>query len=450
MPQTQIACPRCRQPIAANVEQLFDVTSDPQAKQRLLGGVSNHARCPFCGYEGALATPIVYHDSDKELLLTYFPAELGLPVNEQEKMIGPMITQVTNKLPPEKRKGYLLRPQSFLTFQRMIERILGADGITPDMLNEQQKRVNLIQRLMQITTPEVRAEVIQQEQASLDEMFFALFSRLMESAKASAQQPVIQQMSVLQKELMEQTEFGRQLQSQMIEIEAAVKSLQEAGQQLTREKLLEIFTAAPTEARIKALVSLVRNGLDYEFFQILTGRLEQASGEEKSKLEALRENILEFTNEIDKAMEAQMKQADRMIENLLAASNTQEATAQNIDKFNDLTVQVLESKLQEANRKQDTARLQKLQQIVAVLQQASAPPELEFIQSLLDVPADQLEQALAANAEAITPELSSTLASLMTQVESQPDAPDKKEILEKLELIYREVLKLGMQKSMKQ
>ena len=41
MPQTQIACPRCRQMIAANVEQLFDVTQDPQAKQRLLGGVSN-------------------------------------------------------------------------------------------------------------------------------------------------------------------------------------------------------------------------------------------------------------------------------------------------------------------------------------------------------------------------------------------------------------------------
>ena len=28
MPQTQIACPRCKQMITANVEQLFDVTSD--------------------------------------------------------------------------------------------------------------------------------------------------------------------------------------------------------------------------------------------------------------------------------------------------------------------------------------------------------------------------------------------------------------------------------------
>ena len=65
MPQQQIACPQCKQPIVVNIEQLFDVTSDPGAKQRLLGGVSNVARCQACGYEGPLATPIVYHDNEK-------------------------------------------------------------------------------------------------------------------------------------------------------------------------------------------------------------------------------------------------------------------------------------------------------------------------------------------------------------------------------------------------
>ena len=130
MPQTQIACPRCKQLITANVEQLFDVTSDPGAKQRLLGGVSNMARCPHCGYEGRLATPIVYHDADKELLLTYFPPELGLPINEQERLIGPMITQITNRLPSEKRKAYLFKPIANLTFESMMETILGKDGVT--------------------------------------------------------------------------------------------------------------------------------------------------------------------------------------------------------------------------------------------------------------------------------------------------------------------------------
>src|SRR5574342_544139 len=162
MPQTQIACPRCRQQLPANVEQLFDVTQDPQAKQRLLGGVSNMARCPYCGYQGRLATPIVYHDNDKELLLTFFPPELSMPLNEQERIIGPLIKQITDRLPPEKRKAYLLSPTANLTFESMVQVILGKDGVTPEMLKEQQDRVALIERLLQASSNDVRSELIKQ------------------------------------------------------------------------------------------------------------------------------------------------------------------------------------------------------------------------------------------------------------------------------------------------
>src|SRR5512133_629685 len=164
MPQTQIACPRCRQMITANVEQLFDVTQDPQAKQRLLGGVSNMARCPYCGYQGRLATPIVYHDNDKELLLTFFPPELGLPLNEQEKVIGPLIKQVMDRLPPEKRKGYLLKPQANFTYESMLETILNKDGISSEMIKAQQERVTLIEKLIQMTSPDARLELIRQNE----------------------------------------------------------------------------------------------------------------------------------------------------------------------------------------------------------------------------------------------------------------------------------------------
>ncbi|MCF6277753.1 MAG: CpXC domain-containing protein, partial [Anaerolineales bacterium] len=175
MPQQQIACPQCKQPVMVNVEQLFDVTSDPGAKQRLLGGVSNFARCQVCHYEGPLATPIIYHDADKELLLTYFPPELAIPVNEQERIVGPLITQITNKLPPEKRKGYLLNPQTFFTYQSMMERILGADGITPEMIKAQQERVTLIEKLLSAKGDDVRQEIVKQDPALFYAQFFALF-----------------------------------------------------------------------------------------------------------------------------------------------------------------------------------------------------------------------------------------------------------------------------------
>src|SRR5512146_161025 len=300
MPQTQIACPRCHQPITANIEQLFDVTQDPQAKQRLLGGISNVARCPHSGYQGRLATPIVTHDNDKELLLTYFPPELSTPLNEQERLIGPLIKQVTDRLPPEKRKAYLLKPVANLTYESMIQTILEKDGITPEMLKEQQERVQLIERLLQASSPDVRSEIIKQNTKLFDEQFFALFSRLAQSAAGSGQEPVARAMVDIQSQLLEETEVGRGLKESVGELEAATKALQEAGQGLTREKLLDIVLQSPSDARLRAYASLARGGMDYQFFQMLSGRIEKASSDEKARLESIRGKLLDFTNEMDK------------------------------------------------------------------------------------------------------------------------------------------------------
>lgn len=451
MPQSQISCPRCRQMIPAQVEQLFDVTAEPAAKQRLLGRVSNYARCQFCGFEGPLSTPIVYHDNEKELLLTFFPSELGLPVNEQEKLVGPLISKVMDRLPAEKRKGYLLRPQSFLTYQSMIERILEADGVTKEMLDSQQKRIDLIQHLLQTTTPEVRADMIKENAALLDEAFFGLFNRLVEAAMQSGQQPTAEAMSSLQEELLEGSEYGRQLKEQFEEIQAAVKTLQDVGEGLTREKLLEIFISAPSDARLKALVSMTRNGLDYSFFQVLTERIDKATPDERVVLEALREKLLDLTNQMDKALEAQMKAADEFIEQILTAPDISQVVTQNLEQFNNEAIaQVLESKMREATQNQDNQRLQKIQQIVMVLQQASTPPELELVQALVDAPDEAaMEKMLAENEAMISDELGGMIGSLMTQMEQQqPANPEAAALLSRLELVYRMVVKYQMKKNM--
>ncbi len=251
--KTQISCPQCRQPIVAIVEQLFDITSDPGAKQRLLGGVSNYAVCRACGFNGHLATPIVYHDNAKELLLTYFPPELSLPVNEQERIVGPMITQVTNKLPPEKRKGYLLRPQSFLTYQSLMERILGADGITPEMIQNQQKRITLVERLLSATSSEARSVILMEQAALIDAEFFTIFNRLVEGAGASGQEQASRQVDEIQKQLLAETEYGRSIAAQSSEIQEAVKTLQAVGKDLDRDKLMQIIIDAPNETAPQCL-----------------------------------------------------------------------------------------------------------------------------------------------------------------------------------------------------
>jgi hypothetical protein len=450
MPQTQIACPRCKQMIAANVEQLFDVTADPGAKQRLLGGVSNIARCPYCGYEGRLATPIVYHDSDKELLLTYFPPELGMPLNEQERLIGPMITQVTNRLPADKRKAYLFKPIPNLTYESMVETILGKDGITPEMIKVQQERLSLIDRLLQTPKAEVRSEIIKQNAKLFDEQFFALFSRLLQAGGASGQEQLAKQMADLQKQLLTETEYGRQLQASVGELEAAAKTLQEAGQNLTREKLLDFMIKAPNEARLKAYVSLARNGMDYVFFQNLTEMIDKASSESKTKLESLREKLLDLVNDIDKQLEARYKQAQELVDKILAQEDVAKATQANLESFTQDAVDVVQSSLRQASEKNDYVRMGKLQKMLEILQAASAPPpEVAFIEKLLDAPdQDGIEKMLTANENMVNDTFIETLNGLVAQVDNQAGQgnSEAKALGQKMELVYKTALKFSMKK----
>jgi hypothetical protein len=452
MPQTQIACPNCRRMIPANVEQLFDVTADPQAKQRLLSGASNVAHCPHCGYEGRLATPVVYHDNSKELLLTFFPPELGMPLNEQERILGPMIKQVMDRLPAEKRKAYLLSPQANLTYESMVETILGKDGITPEMIKAQQDRVMLMERLLQTSTPDVRSEIIKQNLPLLDEQFFALFSRLLQGAMTGGQQPVAQQMAELQKQLLAETEFGRGLQASVQELEAASKSLQEAGQGLTREKLLDFVLASPNDARLRAYVSLARNGMDYSFFQLLSDKIDKADGDEQTRLEGIRTKLLDFSNEIDRQVEARYKQSQELIDRILSQEDVAQATRENLESFTQDAVDVVQTMLRQASEQNDYTRMGKLQKMVQVLQEASAPPaEVAFIEQLLDAPDEAaIEKMLGENAAVINDGFMEALNGLVAQVQSASDQgnPEAKALGDKLSQVYRVALRYSMKKNL--
>ncbi len=451
--KTQILCPRCRQPILAQVEQLFDVSSEPGAKQRLLGGISNYATCQNCGFNGPLTTPIVYHDADKELLLTYFPGELKMPVNEQEKLVGPLFTQLTNRLPPEKRKAYLLRPQSFLTYQSLIERILGADGVTPEMIQKQQKCVALIERLIGAVTPESRSEIIKQEADLFDAEFFSIFGHLMEGTIASGQEQITGQMNTLQQQLLAETEYGRKLSNQANEMQEAIKTLQAAGKELDRDKLIDILTQAPNDDRLNALVSMTRPALDYPFFQSLSERIETKSGDERKKLEILRENLLNITRRIDQRLEEEYKRAGELLSNFLVSEDIEKAVLDHLGEIGDTFVQLLNRALKEADKNKDQVQLKKLTQIVTVLQKASAPPpELALLKELLETPDETaLNKLLELHTAEISPEFGSIVASVLARTEGQAGESPKKEeteMIKKLEELYRAILKFTMKKSM--
>lgn len=448
MAKMQMSCPRCHQPVVADVEQLFDVGADPEAKQKFLSGTYNMVNCSRCGYQGPVSTPVVYHDPEKELLLTYFPPDLGLPVNEQERLVGPLITQAVNHLPPEKRKAYLFRPKTMLTQQLMMEKVLEGEGITREMMDASQARLNILQRLLSASTPESRQEIIKQEEKQIDEQFFDVLGRLIEASIAQGDQNSAQALAALQQEILPHTEIGKKLQTQSDEMKAAVESLQNASKEgLTREKLLDLIIDAPNEIRMTALVSMTRSGLDYEFFRILSERIDQAQGEEKEKLTQLRDRLNQLTQEIDKRLAQQMDKARATLNKILDAADIEEAVSQAIPEIDDFFAEVLREETQKAREANDQDRIAKLQKLVDVIQQASTPPaDFALAEELMGAENDAARrEILEAHADEITPEFLQMLSQLVAQLDQQ----GQKEVAQRLQESYRSALRFSMEANLK-
>lgn len=449
MPKIQTKCPRCKQPIIADVQILFDMNTDPTAKQKLLSQRTNTARCQVCGYEGMISTPVVYHDPDKELLLTYFPSELGLPINEQEKQIGPLINQVVNALPNEKRKGYLFQPNTMFTFQTLIDKVLEADGITKEMIDAQQKRISLIQRLLSIAKPEDRVTVINQEAALIDGETFTLLSTLIQTSAMQGDEEGAKALGQLQSELLKETEFGRKLLADSEETQKALKELEQANKEgLTREKLLEILGSVKSDSSLTTLVSLTRSGLDYQFFQILSERIEHASDDEKEPLVALRTKLLDLTRKIDAEVKKRLQNATTLLDKIIAEENVEQAIEKHAAEIDDYFTQAVQMEFEKAHENNDLTRMDRIQKVVTVLDKLSAPPpEIELIQKLLEAKDDDArKQLLAENSEKIDDQFLQTITAIIAEGESLNQSP---ELITVLQSIYKMALRHNMEKNLK-
>ncbi len=446
MPRTQVPCPNCRQPVMAEVEQLFDVGVDPQAKQRLLNGAVNVIRCPNCGYQGQLAMPVIYHDPSKELLLTYFPAELNLPVMEQEKQIAPLMNRVVNSLKAEQRKAYLFKPQQMFTYQNLLEKVLEGEGITKEMLDAQRKRVELLQRLLAVSD-EGLVDAVKKEAAPVDSEFFTLLSRMLEAGLSGRDEAAVTKLGKIQEALLEHTEIGKQIKQQADEIEAARAALEGAGKELTREKLMDmLIETAGNETRLNAMASMARPGLDYVFFQTLSDRIDKAQGDEKEKLTKLRESLLEITKQTDEQLQARLNVAQRNLETLLQVEKPAEVLQQNAAVLDDFFLQVLNQNLADAEEKKDKPRMEKLRTLMEAIQQLISPgynPAL--LNELVEAADDEArKKVVAAHKDEITPEFVESLSAMMLQLQESPD----KELAEKVRAAYRAALKASMQRGM--
>lgn len=417
-----VNCPNCGATYPIQVFNVIDVGQDPVLKPLLLSGQLNVAVCPRCGVGGAIATPLLYHDPEHNFLGVYVPEQAG--ANKQQEVIGQLSRRLMDNLPPEARRGYMLTPKQFLTYQSLLEKILEFEGITREMLDKQRRQLQLLdQALTALQDPEGLRQLVKDRNAEMDDEFFALLQSLINSSVAAGDESGAHLLVDLRERLIELTSWGESVQRQR----AALAQLKP---DTSPEELLEMVVSAQDERVVEALVTAARPLVGYTFFQALTERSEaaQARGDvaEAKRLASLRDHILEYTRRLDQLQRAVVQQAVAVLNEILAADDVRQAVAERADLIDETFLSVLAANLQEAERRRADQALEKLQAVwdaVMEIVEQSAPPEVALINRLLaaDYPR-QTRQILAENKAMLTDQFMEALDALASQMEANGDA----------------------------
>ncbi|MBU0704432.1 MAG: CpXC domain-containing protein [Chloroflexi bacterium] len=432
MPQAMLArvtCPSCNNQFQTPVEQVLDVRADPSAKARLFNGLVNLASCPHCGVAGGLDLPFLYHDPDKELALVYMPMETGRTDLERQQAIGRFTSAAMDSLPPEERKAYLLQPQVFLTMENMVNKILEADGVTSEMIEEQKAKAELLRRMLDATSDEALEAIIKENDAAIDSKLFGILSINVEMTQAGGQTAALQQLLTLRNKLLELSSEGRA-------IKARGETVETLRSEPTREKLLELLTQATTDEHTRELlITLGRPLLDYPFFQSLTARIESATeADEKERLTALRAEVLDTRDRIDEMTRALYEERSMLLRDLLLSDDPEELMRRRFPELDQAFFNVLTSNLEEArsdNNREAFVALQAIWSLVLRLVEETLPPEIQLLNRLMAVEDKaEVEKLLQENRDLVTEQLVELIEGAKAELKEEDS-----ETAERLELV---------------
>ncbi|RMF37876.1 MAG: hypothetical protein D6759_01830 [Chloroflexi bacterium] len=416
--QVQLTCPNCHRAFTTTVEQILDQSRDPTAKARLLSGQLNVVICPACGFQGALNIPLLYHDPEKELALIFLPMEMGGSDLERQQMIGSLTNRLMSQIPPEQRKGYLLQPKTFFSMESLVKEVLAADGITQEMLEAQQKKVQLIETLrQQADDPLALAATIGEHQDLLDEEFFYLLAMTIESYEAQGYPA--EDLKKVQAKLLETTPTGQQLKARRDVMETFLKNP-------TRESLLEGLLSTEDEATREMLIAAGRALLDYAFFQALTHRIESSEDEaEQERLLALRKQVMEIRDRVDARAQATLNAKARFLQELVNSPDPIALARRRLHEVDDTFFSVLTLNIERAQAAGDRRAVEHLTWLgnaLLSLLEESAPPEVRLINRLMEAQESEWDTILEREAGLVNEELAALADRLAEGMEETNNA----------------------------
>lgn len=410
-----VTCPRCGNQFAAPILNVLDVGRHPEFKAMLLQGRLNVAACPQCGTSGMLNVPFVYHDPGKELLFVFTPNTLNLTGDVQQRLIGDMTNAIINSIPPEQRKAYLLQPKIFLTLPSLVEAILQADGVTPEMLEAQRAKSRLVEQFLQVSDELELQALAAEHDEDMDYDFFAMLTASINTAYARGQRSLAERLLALRSKLLEMSSLGRSVRAQR-------EALESLGEKITREELLEKIINAQDDSVVEVLVAAVSPLVDYQFFQMLSDRIEAADEQEAERLQQLRTKILEIVKRLDMQARAEFDRAGRLLQEIWGSEDREQAIRAHLDEIDDVFISLLTANIQGAREEGQEAvaeELMNLMELIFAIVEEDAPPEIRFINQLLRAEYPQgTQELLEENAEQVNDELLEIMDALGENLEA--------------------------------
>jgi len=422
-------CPNCGMPITIELHTIIDGGKQPELKAQLLEGQLNLAACSACQHKGVMSAPLLYHDGDKEFLGVFVPQQVQMTEAERQKTIGDMTTTLMQSLPPEQRKGYLFQPKQFLSMPSMLDAILIADGVTPEQLEKQRSRLRLIQRMLDaLGSDDLLQAIVKEQDETLDYEFFAILSSVAERALKDGQEAEGRKILALRDKVLDMSSWGSEARPER-------EVLEQLGSISTPEQLVDKLIEAKDE-ELEALVRLVRPLLDYGFFQLLTGRIDAAAKDgqkdESRRLKATRSRLLDLTQKLDKEFEKEAKRASALLRKLLESGDVRAAVREHREEIDDVVLAVLSMNLQEAEKagaKEASSRLEQIWRAITEMLEESMPPEVRFINRLLDAYFPQGTQQLL---ESSPQQVSGTLLEAMATIAGDLEAQERTDLAKRL------------------
>lgn len=396
-----VTCPSCGTRFQTQIEQILDVRVDPSARNRMLSGAVNVAACPACGTAGSLNIPFVYHDPEKKAALLYLPAEAGSNEMERQQAAGRLTRQLMDSMPKEERKGYLLQPETFITMDSMVKRVLELEGVSEEEIAQSQEHQALFAQFLRAEEDEW-PQLLADNEERITEGFFSLLDYMLRvSSQQGVNQAEAEKVNDLYEFLVEETELGQQLQSR-------TKVVRMFADNPSRDTLLEAMVNAPDEDTVRVLIQSGISFIDYAFFQKLLQMIEETDDPEKVEtLRWLRRRILDLRDEMVQQSEAVMRQRSVLLGKLMGSEDPKKMASSYLSELDDIFFMVLSSQIEEAEQEGNDERLEELRHVAGVVNEVmegNLPPEVALIRRLMVAPSDdELREQLTSNQEALTP-----------------------------------------------